>query len=175
MISLITVIKKIILKSPFRQKIPYLCTQSDKRQNTMSVKKTISVSFLLFVNIIMLTHSAVCHHDDQTIVAVCSANQEHDCAQHSEHSNNCHDTEDSHTCCVIKNCLLSDFFTQTNTVRFSKPIFNTIDIIINDIPAYQTIQITDLAGLPFQQKPYIPLFYTDFVAQSIGLRAPPAC
>ena len=142
----------------------------------MNVKKTISVSFLLFVNIILLAHSAVCHHhdyDNQTLVVVCSTNQEHNCAQHTNNQT-CHDTKNAHTCCV-ENCHLNDFFTPTNTVRFSKPIFNTIDIIIHNIPACQTIQITDLAGLPFRQKPYIPLFYTDFVAQSIGLRAPPVC
>ena len=142
----------------------------------MSVKKAISLSFLLLANVIILVHPVVFHHHDhehQTSADVCVVNQEHHCGECTE--NHCPDAENTGRCCVVKNCLLNSPFTQANTYKLTKPVFNNFDFIINNIPVCQTIQITDLTGLSFRQIPDIFLFYTDFVAQSIGLRAPPAC
>jgi hypothetical protein len=105
------------------------------------------------------------HHDSQISVVLCAENQEH----------HCHDTENTNNCCAIENCFLNNLFTKADDFKIIKPILNNFDIITNDFPVYLISQITDLNGLPFRQKPYIFLFYTDFVSQSAGLRAPPVC
>jgi len=52
----------------------------------MSVKKTISLSFLLLANVIMLAHSVVFHHHhDQTSAAVCALSQEHHCDENADY------------------------------------------------------------------------------------------
>jgi len=113
-------------------------------------------------------------YNNQTPVAVCSENQKRNCCKHTEEQNNPNTTHEKKGC-DIKKCLLRNLFSQENSIKLPKPILNDFDFIISDILACRIIPITDFAGLPFRQKPYIPLFYADFVSQSIGLRAPPAC
>ena len=141
----------------------------------MNIKKVISLSFLLLANISMLAHAVAFHHHDRQLPAViCTENQKHHCDENTE-PHNCPDTEHSGKCCTIENCLLSSPFTKADGFELTKSIANNFDIIINNIPVYQTVQIINLVGLPFRQNPYVPLFYSEFIAQSIGLRAPPAC
>ena len=143
----------------------------------LSVKKVISLSFLLFANAIILVHSVVFHHhDSQQFAVICAENQKHDCNEHTKQKKHCdHENHSKNSCCVIENCLLSNLFTKTDRFKLTKPIVSNFDIIINNIPVYKTVQITDLAGLPFRQNPFVPLFYSEFISQSIGLRAPPVC
>jgi len=142
----------------------------------MSIKKAISLSFLLLANVVMLAHLVVFHHHDNQITATsCAAYQEHYCSENTE-QHHCHDTKNTGKCCVNENCPLSTPFTKADDFKQIKPVFNNFDfIIINIFPTYQITQITDLVGLPFRQKPYLPLFYSEFISQSMGLRAPPAC
>ena len=140
------------------------------------MKKTISLSFLLLANMIILAHSVVFHHHDSRLhIVLCDANQVHECDRRSEQHNNCPASKDKNKCCAIENCLLSVFITKDDGFKQTEPVVNNLDIILNAILACQTINITDLSGLPFWQKPYLPLFYSTFVSQSSGLRAPPAC
>ena len=123
----------------------------------------------------ILAHAVVFHHhDNQMSVVLCAENQKHHCDENTE-PHNCPDTEHAQKCCTIENCLLSNPFTKADGFELTKSIVNNFDFIINNSAVYQAVQITNLAGLPFRQNPYLPLFYVDFVAQSIGLRAPPAC
>ena len=158
----------------------YLCTR--RRQNSMRFKKTISLSFLLFANIILLVHTVLFHHHDSQIsAAFCAESQKYQCVANAH---KCHCTESGHTCpgagsahkcCTIDNCLLNDFITKVNGFKLSEPFFNKIDIIIHNTATCPTLRIADLTGLPFLQKPYLPHIYDAFISQSSGLRAPPAC
>ena len=140
----------------------------------MTAKKIVSLSFLLLANVVILVHSVVFHHHDHlTPVVLCVISQEHHCDGTTEH--HCHDTENTNKCCIIENCSLNAPFTKANSCKLIKPVFNNFDFIINNIPANQITQIADLKGLPFRQKPYLPLFYSEFISQSMGLRAPPDC
>jgi hypothetical protein len=157
------------------------CTfASEKNVVIMGIKRVISLSAHLFVSMVLLAHLFVCHHhdhdhDNQTLVAACATNQEHDCNHDTEQHKDCPDANDVHKCCVVDNCILNDLFAPTNIVKLPKKFFNSFDFFTSNISDNQTIQVADLSGLPFRQKPFIPLFYTEFISQSIGLRAPPIC
>jgi len=141
----------------------------------MDIKRTISVSFLLFANMVILAHSVVFHHHDcQLFAVICAEN--HNCNENAKQKNHCdHENHAKNSCCVFENCLLSKPFTKADDFKLTKPIINNFDIFFIYTPANQTIIITDLTGLPFRQRPYLLLFYSDFISQPIGLRAPPAC
>ena len=132
----------------------------------MSIKKAISLSFLLFANVVILAHSVIFHHHDSQIP----------CNENTEQHHCCDDTGHTGKCCDSKNCLLDTPFTRNNDSNQLLPVFNNFDfVIINIVPANQIIQITDLTGLPLRQRPYPLLFYSGFISQSMGLRAPPVC
>ena len=140
----------------------------------MSIKKAISLSFLLFANMVILAHSVVFHcHSDQLLSVVCSASQGHYCdgTAHEHHSH-----EATNKCCTIENCQLDNlFYTEADGLKQIKPVFDTIDFCIIIFSAEQTFSTNDLTGLSFRQKPYIPLLYSEYFSQSFGLRAPPIC
>ena len=140
----------------------------------MRIKKVISLSFLLLANVIMLAHPVVFHHHhDQMPVTECAANQEHHCDKNTEQ--HCHhENKSTHKCCIIENCHLDTTpFTKANSPKQIKPTFNNFVFIANTFPIYQIIQAADLEGLSFREKPYLPLFCSEFISQSMGLRAPP--
>ena len=159
----------------------------------MKVKKAISLSFLLFANVAILVHIVLFHHHNSPLSAsYCIANQTHHCTENTKHhcaedadrykkypdnesTHNYPDNKSANNCCTIENCLLSAFFTKIDGFKLTKPVVNNHDIFFYDIPTFQTLHINDLAGLLFRQKPYLLLFYSAFVSQSPGLRAPPVC
>ncbi|MDR1762244.1 MAG: hypothetical protein LBR55_07320 [Bacteroidales bacterium] len=133
----------------------------------MNIKKTIVVSFVLFVTMCMVAHSVVAHHHNETTHSVVAHNEchEHDCE---------HETDSNNDCCTIENCLLSDFFTFTHSYKCTKHTslsFNSFYIPVN----YHLPKLTDYAGFDFREKPYVLHFYSAFIAQFNGLRAPPTC
>ena len=141
----------------------------------MSIKKAISLSFLFLVNIAILAHSVVYHHhNDQIFSVLCTANQGHHCdgTAHEHHS---HDTESPSKCCAFENCLLNTLYTKADDFKLTKSIFEESNFDINTFIVNQTIQIADLSGLPFRQNPDLLLLYSEYLSQSIGLRAPPTC
>jgi hypothetical protein len=150
----------------------------------MSIKKAVSFSFLLLASMILLAHSLIPHHHHNQIpVALNIANHEHgsdathdhhhhDDAAPAEHNDNSHGHE------VIEDCLLEKAFVRIGSDRQA---FQTLDFNFDLLPCllplfsgYSISQITD-NGLPFRQKPYLQSFHTDYISQSLGLRAPPVC
>ena len=137
----------------------------------MSIKKVISLSFLLLANIAILAHNVVCHHHNGQQSAIsCTENQTHHCDENAEY--NCPCTDDTHKCCVIENCLLSNSITKAGDFKLTKTVGNSFYIVANNTSACQTLQVTDLL---FRQKPYLSTFHSTFLSQSLGLRAPPFC
>ena len=132
----------------------------------MRVKKVISLSFLLLANVVMLAHSVIFHHHDNPMSVVL-------CAEDHEH--HCPDTETPSKCCTFQNCLLGAPYTKADDFKPIKQGFDNFEFIVIISSSNRITPITDLTGLPFRQKPYLPLFYSEFVSQSMGLRAPPAC
>ena len=154
-----------------------------RRQNKkMNFKKAISISFLLFANIAILVHVVLFHHhESQLSAAICAENLTHQCSESThkypanDNANNYPVNERAHKCCTIDNCILNDVISKAGGYKLSEPVFNNINVIVNNNPACHSFLITYLTGLPFRQKPYQPFFYDDFISQSLGLRAPPAC
>ncbi len=142
----------------------------------MGIKKVISLLFLLLANVVILAHSVVFHHHDNPIpVTLCVADQEHHCDENAEQNHCCHDTESAGNCCDSKSCLLNTPFTTNDNIRALSAVNNFDFVIIHLFSVNQIVQITDLTGLPFRQKPYSLPFYSEFISQSKGLRAPPVC
>ncbi len=142
----------------------------------MNIKKVIALSIILLANTIMLAKPAVCYYlrTNQTPATECAAKQKNDCCKHNKQDNSPGKNNTPKDFGTHK-CVLKNLFLQENSNKIPKLIANDFNTITGNIPDCQTTQTTDLTGLPFRQKPYIPIFYDDFVSHSIGLRAPPAC
>jgi hypothetical protein len=132
-------------------------------KNINSIKKATALSFLLLANTILLIHSAVPHHHHEDIV-VCFFN-----------SHTCEHEEDScpEKCCIIDN----DYTPAENKVKTSCHTHNKCNcgqmlfaLISNSL---NTPDFIDNIAIHFRQSSYIPLFYSEFISQSVGLRAPP--
>jgi hypothetical protein len=138
----------------------------------MSIKKIISLSILLLANVVILAKPVVCYYQDT--LTECVANQAKDCCKQAK-QDNCSNTKSTQKSCDTQKCVLKNLFLQESNNKLPKPVFNSFNIITDCISDYQIIQISNLTLLPFQQKPYVPLIYSNFISQSFGLRAPPAC
>ena len=127
-----------------------------------SIKKIIALSCWLIVGTIMLAHAVVPHHHHDGIPCL---------------SNFAHDSSDQHSSESHENCLLTKVY-----LRWSKdkqihqlhhfdfaPYPCQITLFFDDF----TSRIRDDIGLPLEQKPYLLPFYTELIAHSSGLRAPP--
>ena len=122
------------------------------------MKKRIALSFLLFANTILLAHAVIPHHHLDDIQSMGQCNQ-----------SSCHGN--------MKDCPLTTIY-----IKFDedKPIVQSVDFNF-DLPPYlldlfsnvSILPIPDDIGLPFRQKPYLLSYYTDYVSQSLGRRAPP--
>ena len=141
----------------------------------MTTKKVLAFSFLLIANISILAHTVLFHHHENPVsVDVCAESYKHCCSDNNKEKQN-HSAEHTNKCCVFDNCILNNPFTITDNYKQIKPEFNSF-FTVKNIGAFDGItQITKLDGLPFRQKPYLLLFYTEFISQSMGLRAPPVC
>ncbi|MDR1739921.1 MAG: hypothetical protein LBR45_04115 [Bacteroidales bacterium] len=142
----------------------------------MNIKKVIALSILILANIVMLAKPVVCYyqHTNQTPAAECAAKQKNDCCKHNKQDNS-PDKNTPQKDFGTHKCVLKNLFLQENSNKIPKLVANDFNTITGNIPDCQTALTTDLTGLSFRQKPYIPIFYADFVSHSIGLRAPPAC
>jgi len=129
----------------------------------MNVKKTIALSILLFANVIMLVHAVVPHHHHDGMLFLSSFIQHENIPQHCNYTH-CHDG--------IEDCALVNDYTRFDNdgQTFQLHDFNSTLFLV-----YSITQIENNADLPFRQKPYLPLFYSEFISQSLNLRAPPVC
>ena len=146
----------------------------------MSIKKAISLSFLLLANTIILAHAIVAHHHNGIFVVLEATHHEHDCnAYHPDDAQPVHSCNDPFCHGDIDNCTLSMFYT---SIGDDRPVIRTCDFDFNVLPCflilisgYSIPQIFDDIGLPFRQKPYLLFCNTEHISQSPGLRAPPVC
>ena len=147
-----------------------------------SVKKVIALLFLLIAKTIMLAHVIIPHHcHNGLIFTTIIAHNAHDCDTLNDHQcnhalsngkcdyTNCNNDFDN---CVsatiyIKSCncrntyLLHDCnFELSHLALFSD---NSLPPIVDDV------------GLPFRQNPLTTSYLTEYISQSLGLRAPPVC
>jgi len=128
----------------------------------MNFKKLISLSILLFVNVIILAHAAVPHHHHEAKHILFALYCE-DCSDEHNHE---HELTDDIFNIPTNKCTKNLCRSYTNcdckNEFLTSSILNTQDFVDDTITC-------------FRQKPFIFSFYTEFAAQSFGLRAPPAC
>ena len=124
----------------------------------INIKKAIATLFLLFAGTIILAHAIIPHHHHDGIPV--AARHVHD-GKIPDHSR----TDQLHECFISKkaneridNDQLPDFGFIWLFCLFSN---------------YSTYRKIDDAGLLFRQPPNIQLLYTEFIARSKGMRAPP--
>ncbi|MDR2804571.1 MAG: hypothetical protein LBB85_02865 [Dysgonamonadaceae bacterium] len=145
------------------------------------MKRAFGISFLLLANIIILAHSAIPHHHHNGMpVAHATTHHEHDDAGHDHHH---HDTEqpvkhdgNSHRHNMAEDCLLRKVYVKASNderaFRFMDNDFAPFFCLFVLHTTYSIPKITDY-GLPFRQKPYLISCLTEYISQSLGLRAPP--
>jgi len=121
--------------------------------------KITALLFLMLANAGIVAHTVFCHHfDGIQPVAQCD-------------HRSCH----GH----IENCALATIYVKTDKCNETF-ILHNCDFEL--LPCFSTLflndashPIADGSGLPFRQKPYLISYHTEYISQSLGLRASPAC
>jgi len=150
-----------------------------------SIKKVIVLSFLFLAKTIMLAHAIIPHHHHQGLIyTTIIAHHEDECnSQNNRHQ--CDDTPSAGSCYYpfcnseFENCELATIYVKFCKCRQSflshNCDFDLFSFVLFLFPADTAPPVTDDVGLPFRQNPYIPSFSTEYISQSLGLRAPPVC
>ena len=141
-----------------------------------SIKKAIALSFLLLANTIILAHAIVCHHHHDAIpITLAATHHDDNCDSHDAQPIDPCNNSYCHGC--IENCSLIKIYIRFNNERqlfqlhdfdFDRPSYTLTLFSDYSIPL-----IADDVGLPFRQKPYLLSYSTEYISQSLGLRAPP--
>ena len=147
-----------------------------------SIKKAIALSFLLLANTVILVHAIICHHHHDTIpVTLVAGHHKHDCNSYNHHH---HDAQSVDRCNNYPNCherieecsLVTIYVRLNDDKQVSQLLnfdFDQLPYILVPFSDYSIPQIYNDAGLPFRQKPYLLSYHTEYISQSLGLRAPP--
>jgi len=122
--------------------------------------KIIALLFFMIANASIMVHAVICHHHFDDIQPVTQCNQIP-----------CHGN--------VGGCSLASIY--VNPCKCNQT-FLQHDFDINLLPFFlfpfsdnPIFQIVDDAVLPIKQKPYLIFYHTEYIFQSLGLRAPPAC
>jgi hypothetical protein len=131
----------------------------------MSIKKAISLLFLLFANAVILVHATIPHRHHSEPASICFFNTYcEDCSKAYNHE---HALTDSEYNTPKGKCTKSCCHSHINC-NCEQGLYTLISNTLN-------IQDVDGTIICFRQKPCIPILYSELISQSIGLRAPPAC
>ena len=119
------------------------------------MKRALSLSFLLLAGIVILAHAVIPHHHHNGISFLSDA-------AHPEH-------DDAH-----ENCLMSKIYVKINNEK-QKTQLHDFDFDLSPfVFADDAISQTKFSNyLAITQKPYLLFDYTELIARSAGLRAPP--
>ena len=148
---------------------------------TIMSKKIVCISALLLANVLLLAHAVIPHHHHQEDAVVCFLDTHYEDCEEAHSHEQCdnqiykHETPPvSERCCIVDNVYIH----ADNNIKTTSRSHTTGDcgqilyvLILNDLDIQGFIANT-IRHL--RQNPYVPLFYSEFIAQSIGLRAPPA-
>ena len=124
----------------------------------MSIRKAISLSFLLLAGTIILVHAVIPHHHHNGISFISEAT-------HPEH-------DDLHEICLLSNIYVKKS-NENQTFQFHGFDFDTLPWGFTFFSDVIIPQSTDDDCLVSGQEPYLLFHHTKFIARSSGLRAPP--
>jgi hypothetical protein len=139
----------------------------------MNVKKAISLSFLLLANIVMLAHAVVPHHYHEN-TGVCVMSHCRDSNEAHRHENN-HSQKHEHGGNALSDECSVDIHVFTKNDNNNCCLHSYCDceqILYTLILDRVSISNFDIK-IPFQHKPYLLSYHTEYISQSLGLRAPP--
>jgi len=132
------------------------------------MKRALSLSFLLFVNMVILAHAVIPHHHHDGI-PVLVAHHEHDGNTPVNNYND--ELQDYWLMTIVKIRLGNDkqIYQSCDFDFHFQPYFITL-FSNNEIP-----QIKDDIDFQLGYHPYVISFFTEFIVLATGLRAPPVC
>jgi hypothetical protein len=139
----------------------------------MSIKKAISLSFLLFANVMMLAHGAIPHHHYEQAEVCFFDSHRKDCKEEHNHE---HEKNLKFNTCCIDNVYTRDHSNAKTPCRLHKKC--SCEQVLYALPLNAALSAQDFVDetiTHFRQNSYVLLFYSEFISQSMGLRAPPSC
>lgn len=142
----------------------------------VNMKKFISIFFILLANITILAHAVVPHHHHNKIFAAVINVLDNDTqkALNHSHDESTHHHGDNPEDCAINETVVAAAF---KLQKDSNCNFD-YDLLSMDLFTAEILSIDDPKpdrDLLFVLKPYVAGIHTDYIARSIGLRAPPIC
>jgi len=126
-----------------------------------SMRKVVALSLLILANIIILAHITIPHHHHNGfVVLICDFSATNDAKEH-----------------LTEECILDEFYFRSDSSQnsFLSSVFyiEGFPVICNVVTSQLEIQNYD--NLTFRRKPYFLSYHTEYISQSLGLRAPPVC
>ena len=145
------------------------------------IRKAVFYIALWAANIVLVAHIAIPHHHHGN-VEICffhthckDSKEAHHHEQHDTHNHEHEGNPLSDKCCIIDHV----YFASHNNIKIACRAHTNCDcgqMLYALISKTLSIQdFVDDTEIHFRQNPYAPLFYSEFISQSNGLRAPPAC
>ena len=136
------------------------------------MKRAIAISFLMLATITIVAHAVIPHHHHAQIPVAFATAHHHDTHEHdSTHNCDCN----THEHCNFEDCLLFNTIVRANNETQIKQFTDFAYAALPLFSVYSTPDIDNAFGLPFRQKPYLISYLTEYISQSLGLRAPPVC
>ena len=145
----------------------------------MSIRKVISLSFLLLAGTLILAHAVILHHHFPFACTV--THHGSDCNSHHHHNNAETDGHCDDPFCHgnFSDCALETIFVNSCKCKQSFLLhvcdFTPLPFFFVLFSIDTTSKIADDIGLPFRQNPYLFTCQTEYITRSLGLRAPPVC
>jgi hypothetical protein len=152
--------------------IPTFTPKNDNVKK-MSIKKAISLSFVLLANLVMLAHAAVPHHyhEGTGVCVLLHCRDSNEAHKHEEHHSHNHEHEGN---VLSDECFLGilSFVKNENNGCCSYTDCDCEQILCTLI--LDRINVSDFdKKIPPLHKPYTISYHTEYASQSLGLRAPP--
>lgn len=139
----------------------------------LGIKRVVASFFLWLAGLLLIAHTAITHHHHEV---------DYDCHFHAIHicENSTHEVDDkqNNNCCSSKSCTLTHVVIRSNEGHKDEHLTNTS----HTPPTHYTLFYSEINSenninkdLLFSQILYIPIYYTNYISSSQGLRAPPFC
>ena len=142
----------------------------------MSLKRAVSLTFILLANMVLLVHVIIpCQHDHDTIICACllsDLDMDSEKAHEQPLDSESHQHGDG---CPMEECSVDLYFRHKkvkSAIDFSlnRDVQFIVSFLFSICPV---VEITDLEGSALRQKPYLLTCHTVYITRSLGLRAPP--
>ena len=141
-------------------------------------KRLFAILFASLASLMLLAHGIIPHHHHGEVICF-EVLHCHGCdkPEHSDCPRNHHDpvSEKEDGCCLLNQLVI--FHTEGSRHNFEtagKPVENEIpDALKISVLSYSFSLVFCGINLPFRQHPPDPTYLTEYLCQTIGMRAPP--